>query len=757
MSEGNTQSLRLNISNIGPHCGEDEIKDKPGNKEQGDFTRLVFFAENGTGKSFISRVFRLISTDKQYQTADELLSFGTDTGEFKFYQKNQQEEKTLSVTLKRGAPPEIQDDTGYLFHVFNSDYVEENIKPKHFILDKRIEGYILGKDQIDLSALREKAKAICDEIKKLKKEIEFELKNAQKQLQERGVHHRQKEYALFNFDDMKQNNAVTELRSYEILLQQLEALAQAPEELEDVNTPICTFDLIMLDELVSLLAACYPVNDWDNEFIERIQRDDKYRNFIRSGVEYLDGEGRCPFCQQIFGGKARQLIETYKSFLADKETETLNRIDQAIRWLEDLESSIVRTKTATHESIVATLELTSYFPSLSNKEIVPLTIDEAFDSIQSLKRKSLNKKRSLQDAIVGVDHDVESLKTRIEELCTTLKDNEKMIRIINKTKDDWEGERRSLRGALCKAQFLKSRESLSPKFDQIRELEAALTDIQDGIEQKETRTSVREAVFKTLKYLLEVYFGDKYSIDEETFRILFKGTHSLPKASNVLSDGEKNVLAFCYFLASIHTIVQQETDYERLFFIIDDPISSMDYDYVYMIAQTIKDIDLFTCLNPPGVANKKTNVWVFTHNTEFLNILTQHFGVTKAFRLKPGEIINLNQRMIYLPYHAHLKDIIDIARKRKQPNHTTGNSIRHVVETLARFEFPVKNAISDFFEANEQLCANKFLLFLCNDSSHGRVRTQYMNDHDMLIEACKILETLIKNRYAGQLKVCNCV
>ena len=181
----------------------------------------------------------------------------------------------------------------------------------------------------------------------------------------------------------------------------------------------------------------------------------------------------------------------------------------------------------------------------------------------------------------------------------------------------------------------------------------------------------------------------------------------------------------------------------------------MDYHYVYMIAQTIKDIGLFACLNSPSAVYHPVNIWVFTHNAEFLNILIQHFGVTKAFRLKPGEIVDLNKQMIYLAYHAHLRDIIDIAQKRKLPSHTTGNSIRHVVETLARFEYPVRNAVTRFFEANKQLCKNTYLDYLCNDSSHGGMKP--LIDDIVLIDACIIVESLVKARYEGQLKICESI
>ena len=52
----------------------------------------------------------------------------------------------------------------------------------------------------------------------------------------------------------------------------------------------------------------------------------------------------------------------------------------------------------------------------------------------------------------------------------------------------------------------------------------------------------------------------------------------------MLSDGEKSILAFCFFLANIHGVVENESDYNRLFLVIDDPVSSMDFNYVYNVS-----------------------------------------------------------------------------------------------------------------------------------------------------------------------------
>ena len=57
----------------------------------------------------------------------------------------------------------------------------------------------------------------------------------------------------------------------------------------------------------------------------------------------------------------------------------------------------------------------------------------------------------------------------------------------------------------------------------------------------------------------------------------------------VLSDGEKTILSFCYYLSNIHTKINNTEDYDKIILVIDDPISSMDFDYIYQLTSIIKN------------------------------------------------------------------------------------------------------------------------------------------------------------------------
>ena len=101
----------------------------------------------------------------------------------------------------------------------------------------------------------------------------------------------------------------------------------------------------------------------------------------------------------------------------------------------------------------------------------------------------------------------------------------------------------------------------------------------------------------------------------------------------MFSEGERSIVAFCYYLASVHLIVERSSDYNRLFFVIDDPTVGMDAHYINRTAQLLNE--LRSHFEMTGAAR----VWVFTHITEFIRCLTSENVVSNVYTLSDGKFI----------------------------------------------------------------------------------------------------------------------
>ena len=142
------------------------------------------FANNGSGKTFISRMFRLTEKTKTLELSEEgnsptdkLITLGHDSGNFKFKitDKRGYVVEQFEISLRKQAIPHIP-KTDYLFHVFNEDYVDDNLRSLDYDKDDKIDGYILGKANIDLSDDEEKLKRIETEGSELSSQIKNDIK-----------------------------------------------------------------------------------------------------------------------------------------------------------------------------------------------------------------------------------------------------------------------------------------------------------------------------------------------------------------------------------------------------------------------------------------------------------------------------------------------------------------------------------------------------------------------------------------------------
>lgn len=148
-------NMRMVLNNIGPHNNV-------------NFQRTIksinigIYANNGAGKTYISRMFRLANNKDADESYNKYISIGETNGDFFIEFKNSNDpinsNRVLAVKLEQHKKPIIQNNADFIFHVFNRDFIKENLENLEYKPNGNIEGYILGKENIDVS----KERANCD-------------------------------------------------------------------------------------------------------------------------------------------------------------------------------------------------------------------------------------------------------------------------------------------------------------------------------------------------------------------------------------------------------------------------------------------------------------------------------------------------------------------------------------------------------------------------------------------------------------------
>ena len=261
--------------------------------------------------------------------------------------------------------------------------------------------------------------------------------------------------------------------------------------------------------------------------------------------------------------------------------------------------------------------------------------------------------------------------------------------------------------------------------------------------EKEFKKVKKTEYFNTLKDLFSMFFQNKYLIEDTDNGFIVKLENNIinDKLNEVLSDGEKSIMAFCNYIAETHIIVNNKTDYNKLFYIIDDPISSLDSDYIYCVANVIRYLTKY-------FENIKYEKYIIlTHNINFARMLIRNKIVSNKFQIKNKNLQKLDEKDFDIPYLHHLKDIYSIYKRNSDISHTTANSVRQILEGIHYFCAPsttLENFVNDNFP---ELSTYTYV----NDKSHGNLFSIHsLSDRELKDMITKLIE-FIKNNFKGQL------
>jgi len=736
--------LTLNINNIGPHSNLNF-------SENSSSLKTAIYANNGSGKTFLSRMFRLSedTDENKINKVNKLISFTKTNGNFEFKIINDNVDKSIELQLSKDTIPTIKNNTDYIFHTFNSDYVRENIEALEYRPNGDIEGYILGKAQIDLTKEKEELKNKTKQYEEVKEKFEKRVEREKSELdkKEYGIRKNVTEYLKFTPDYiMKQNNhAYTEEKTFAELKKENTILNTLPDDYLDIQTIDFSIDTAVFDSLDNLLKTKYTKSNFADEFKSKIKLK---QNFIELGLTYFKKKNSsCPFCEQTLSDSASSLIDAYINYLNDEEGKVISEINNVSTLIKGLEKEIQSNYQKYLEIQSRYDELKKYIPSINN-EFETLLEAKVLKEIFSDIENNLNLKKEDIELSLDCKKELKIINNYISQIDKNIIQNNKYIAEINLKKNNINKEKLAIKKRLCISKYLETLEKEVEHIDTINELSREIDESRKNIsiEESKVKISKRKKVVNTFKSYLNTFFNGKYDFDEESFCLKLNTHNLIDNASDVLSDGEKSIVAFCFYLAETHKKVEKEDDYKRLFFIIDDPISSLDFHYVYSVAQIIRR------LNNSFDIGDRVRYLVLTHNIEFMSILIRNKIIDGRFILEGNRLSKLQKELI-MPYEEHLRDIYEVSNNEKKPKHTTPNSIRHILETINKFEKPNLGFVEYCQSIGGLVEEDEFLYALIHDNSHGNYRENRPYSEDMIIRGCQKVIGIIENKFDGQIEV----
>ncbi|MCG8440343.1 MAG: AAA family ATPase, partial [Caulobacterales bacterium] len=495
---------------------------------------------------------------------------------------------------------------------------------------------------------------------------------------------------------------------------------------------------------------------------------DSHRDFYNIGIEIIDQEHRtsCPLCEQsIIAAGPKAVIDAYVKYFSDEEATHKSELRRFNEELSRKEEGLTNTEIKLTRSKLRFDGLKAYLPSTKDSSLAGFegAIKAATGLIGSLRNAIEEKAKNLSNSVTVPGGDLWAM---IREINLIIGETNASIEALSRSIAESDKERKKLQREVCAA---VEREFVISRWSEIVALMSLQKDAKDraadlaALEASSPSSDARVRVADSFELLLREFFGERYIFDKQNF-VLKRGDHEMARGPHrTLSDGEKTAIAFCYFVACVHRKVTSNSEYHRLFLVFDDPVTSMSYDFVFAIAQTLKNLNISdqgeVSINPGRIDGNKfrrPELLILTHSSYFFNIsITNRViaeGASYALYEDKGvhKLAGLNRYVA--PFQEQLKEVYEIANG-GDPKHSTANAIRSVLEAVGRFCRPDKSDSLTLFV--QHLAAEDGIIvksILINSFCHGSYYEETPPPDDLKM-ACEETITVVERYAAGQLEI----
>lgn len=468
-------------------------------------------------------------------------------------------------------------------------------------------------------------------------------------------------------------------------------------------------------------------------------------DWVNLGIKYVhidDEKGVCPFCQQkTITQNFLDQINAYfdESYNRDKSQieQMISRYDAEIKKATDYlnaikDDSFLEKNKAEIESLSANLisVLEHNLNTLREKAKTPSVqvslqpINEIIESINSII-KNANNEITLYNQRIA---DIKGAKSKIRDSFWYLmrKEYNSVIELYAANEKDYE-------------QSIKNtKKELQTKTSEINTNTALIE------ENRKKTVNIDEAVENIKNGLIDIGITDftieKYSEEDALYRL--KREDSNEDVFKTLSEGEKMVISFLYFIELCKGESTAEKASNKKIVVIDDPISSLSHIYVFNIGRLIHNEFLRS--------ENYDQLFILTHSLYFFYELTntnhnERRETQKLFRICKNTDSSYFEDMKYEDiqndYHAYWY----IVKDEKQAPALIANCMRNIIEYF--FNFVEKQDFAQVFQKPE-LQENRFKAFnrYMNRESHSKGQNIFdikEFDYDSFREAFKkVFETL---------------
>jgi len=449
-------------------------------------------------------------------------------------------------------------------------------------------------------------------------------------------------------------------------------------------------------------------------------------DWVNEGRNYLQEDEVCPFCQQkTITEDFRQQIEGYfdEAFLMDTGmvkaySEEYNRLalnlTNILLQIETSEKGNMESKLDTETFSAYLKTVSSQF--ISNKELLNNKIKEPSRSIDlvSVKEQLENIQQIITEANLAIATHNSIVNNYTIERSGLIKDIWKYLAEENKTKIQTFNKKVNGLGRGISA-LTKQKQNLGNEYivldRKIKNANKNVTSVQPSVDKiNKTLNCYGFTNFKIVSSTIE---KNKYQIQREDGTI----------AESTLSEGEITFITFLYFLQLAKGSTQQETISEERILVIDDPISSLDSNVLFVVSSLLKEI-IKSIKKSEGEIKQ---LILLTHNVyfhkevSFIDGRTTENGDTFYWILRRNHNVSSIQSFgMKNPIHSSYELLWQELKNRNSSGITTQNTMRRIIENYFKLlgKYGDDVLISKFPTLPDQEICRSLICWI-NDGSHN--------------------------------------
>ncbi|GAA7076189.1 AAA family ATPase [Helicobacter pylori] len=487
------------------------------------------------------------------------------------------------------------------------------------------------------------------------------------------------------------------------------------------------------------------------DLIEKLSNED----WVAQGREYLSKDGNaCPFCQQeTITEEFKKQLESYFDTSYQKSTDTIKKMkeDYTSRTAEVLErlDEIVKTE----QDNLQTKLNTEIF-----KRIIETLRSKINGNWQKMRDKSKEMSRSFK--LESTKNEIKEIRDLIDTANQQIANHNEMIKDIKNQKKicverTWKFLVNEFKSDI--QEYNKKHCGLEKgikKFEnEINENEKKIKELNNEIGELEKTIVSIKPIANKINALLKEYGFTNFSLacteDEKSYRIQREDGQLV---GETLSEGEVTFITFLYYYHLTKGSLKENDVSKNKVLVIDDPISSLDSNILFMVSVLVKELMKETM-------KEKTNikqVIILTHNTYFYKEITLEYDL-KCYQGKysfwiikkdsnVSKIKDYEENPIKNSYELLWQEV-----KQAKDNNASWVSLQNVMRRIIEYYFRIlgsfehNDSLSEYFEnIEEKRVCNSFISWF-NDGSHEISDDLFVQSQDTSIEIyLKVFENMFK-------------